>query len=150
MSIVICYDGSDSARRAVGVAHAILGHRSATLVHVWTPPEEFLADSFSTRGTPIPSLEDLEQASRDWAEHVAKAGFELARHAGFAVETRVVRAGASVWRTILDTADELDAELIVVGTRGQTAVQSALLGSTSNAIIHHSGRPTLVVPTPEV
>jgi nucleotide-binding universal stress UspA family protein len=148
MPIVICYDGSESARIAVGVAHSVLGHLPATLLHVWSPPEEFLADSFSTRGSAVPSLADLEEASREWAERVAQEGYELARHAGFAVETRVERAEVSEWKTILDVADELDAELIVVGTRGRTAVQSALLGSVSNAVVHHSSRPTLVVPTP--
>lgn len=147
MAIVICYDGSESARRAVGVAHSVLGHRPAVLLHVWNPPEQLLADSFSTHGGG-PSLAELEASSREWAEHVADQGYQLARHAGFAVETRVERAGESVWKTVLDTADELEAEVVVVGTRGTTAVQSALLGSTSNAIVHHSRRPTLVVPSP--
>ncbi len=56
------------------------------------------------------------------------------------------RSDGAVWRTILDVASDVDAELIVIGTRGATAVQSGLLGSVSNAIVHHSDRPVLVVP----
>ena len=56
------------------------------------------------------------------------------------------RTDETVWRTIIDVAEELSASLLVLGTRGTTAVKSHLLGSVSNAVIHHSSRPVLVVP----
>ena len=46
----------------------------------------------------------------------------------------------------LSVADEINAALIVTGTHGSTAVQSGLLGSVSNALVHSSQRPVLVVP----
>ena len=113
MSLLLCYDGSPSAKHAITVAHATLGHKPLTLLHVFNPPEEVLADAF-----------------------------------GFVVEPRVERSQTAVWQTILDVAAQTDAELIVIGTHGATAVQSALLGSSSNAVVHHSERPVLVVPTP--
>jgi hypothetical protein len=113
MSLLLCYDGSPSAKHAITVAHATLGHKPLTLLHVFNPPEEVLADAF-----------------------------------GFVVEPRVERSQTAVWQTILDVAAQTDAELIVIGTHGATAVQSALLGSISNAVVHHSERPVLVVPTP--
>jgi nucleotide-binding universal stress UspA family protein len=48
--------------------------------------------------------------------------------------------------TILEIADELDADLIVAGTRGTTAVAEQVLGSVSNTLVHHARRPVLVVP----
>jgi nucleotide-binding universal stress UspA family protein len=36
--------------------------------------------------------------------------------------------------------------VIVVGARGLSTVASALLGSVSNAVVHHCKRPVLVVP----
>ena len=59
---------------------------------------------------------------------------------------RLERDKASAWQTILDVAEDTDAHLIVLGTRGRTAVQSGLLGSVSGALVHHSTRPVLVVP----
>jgi nucleotide-binding universal stress UspA family protein len=48
-------------------------------------------------------------------------------------------------------AAELDAELIVVGSRGLSRVKSALLGSTSRELLAHAGRPVLVVrPVPAI
>ena len=149
MSIVICYDGSLSAKHAVSVAHATLGHKPAVLLHVWSPPAEFLADAFSTSAASAGlSIVELERLALERAQELAEQGYEVARHIGFAVELRLERNYTSVWRKILDVADETEADLIVIGTRGQTAVQSALLGSVSNAVVHHSARPVLVVPTP--
>ncbi len=41
---------------------------------------------------------------------------------------------------------KLDAEPIVVGARGLSRVQSALLGSVSSAVVVHAHRPVLVIP----
>jgi hypothetical protein len=37
---------------------------------------------------------------------------------------------------------------IVMGSRGLTGVRSMLLGSVSNAVVHHTERPTLVIHRP--
>lgn len=48
---------------------------------------------------------------------------------------------------ILAVAAEIDAEVIVVGTRGRGDVKSLLLGSVSHGILQHADRPVLVVPS---
>ena len=147
MSILICYDGSQSAAHAVSVAQATLGHQDAILLHVWNPPDGVLADAFSTRdGDPGPSYAELEGLALARAGEVSDQGRELAAGLGLSVEVRQERNDSSVWQTILDVAEAVDAELIVVGTHGATAVQSDLLGSVSNALAHHSERPVVVVP----
>jgi nucleotide-binding universal stress UspA family protein len=148
MPIVICYDGSASAKHAVLVAHDALAHQPAILLHVWNPPVAFLADAFSTHGGG-PSVDELEKLALKQARAIAQDGYQLARRLDLAVETRLERNDTTTWQEILDVADETRAELIVIGTRGATAVQSALLGSVSNAVVHHSRRPVLVVPTPD-
>jgi nucleotide-binding universal stress UspA family protein len=147
MPILICYDGSPSAKHAVAAAHATLGHKAVTLLHVWNPPAEFAADSFSLPSSPSgPSIVELERFAVERAQVIAEEGQQLARQLGLPVEALVVRNETAVWSTILDVAAETDAELIVIGTHGATAVQSHLLGSVSNAVVHHSERPVLVVP----
>jgi nucleotide-binding universal stress UspA family protein len=144
--ILLCYDGSPSSDHAIAVAKATFGSRPATLLHVWNPPFP-AADSFGIAAAPGGlSLADLDQFALERAQTIAQQGYELAHRPDSTMEVRVERSGPSLWRTVLDVADELDADLIVVGTRGATAVQSALLGSVSNAIVHHSVRPVLVVP----
>lgn len=150
MSILICYDGSESARRALSVAHHTLGAARQVLLHVWNPPEAVLADSFSTRSAgpgAAPAQDRLEQMARERADEVVAEGRALAAELGMTVETRDARSLSSVWQTILDVADELDAELIVAGTHGTTAVQEPALGSVSGGLVHHSERPVLIVPS---
>jgi nucleotide-binding universal stress UspA family protein len=63
-----------------------------------------------------------------------------------AVEIREVNYG-EVARGILQAADDLDAELIVVGSRGRSDIASLTLGSVSHRLLHTSHRPILVVPS---
>lgn len=50
------------------------------------------------------------------------------------------------WKTILEVADDIDADVIVMGTRTHSGVSQFLLGSTANKVMHHTKRPVLVVP----
>ncbi|MDG2774632.1 universal stress protein, partial [Vibrio parahaemolyticus] len=46
---------------------------------------------------------------------------------------------------IIDTADEEDVDLIVIGTRGLGAFQRAVLGGVSHKVVTHADRSVLVV-----
>jgi nucleotide-binding universal stress UspA family protein len=57
-------------------------------------------------------------------------------------------AGRRTWAAIVEVADELDASLVVCGTRGLGGVRSLVLGSVSSAVLHRARRPVLVAPEP--
>lgn len=48
---------------------------------------------------------------------------------------------------IATSADKLGASLIVLGTHGESDVESMALGSTSHRVLHQTRRPTLLVPS---
>jgi nucleotide-binding universal stress UspA family protein len=149
MSTLICFDGSDSARRALAVAQRTLGGGPAVLLHVYHPPEAVLADAFSTRSAQpgaAPAQNTLETLAQRRAQEVIDDGCALAAELGLAVSPREARAHGPVWKAILEVADELDVELIVVGTHGTTAVAEHSLGSVSDGLVHHARRPILIVP----
>ncbi len=151
MSILICYDGSLSAEEALSVAASTLSSHQITLLHVWERPYAILADGFSDPGIAVgPSDADLERSCLERAQEVLTEGHDRARALGLQVEERLEPDHVTVWGTILDVAHELASELIVIGTRGRTAVQPNLLGSVSGAMVHHSDVPVLVVPGPSL
>ena len=146
-STLICYDGSPSARHALVLAYRSLDKRPKVLLTVWSAPERVHADSFGFDqhgDEPFYArlCELVEHAAIETAEH----GQQLAAELGFDVQVRVERNDSTVSQTILGVADELDSDMILVGTHGTTAVQPGLLGSVSNGLLHQSRRPVLVVP----
>lgn len=149
--LLLCYDGSPTAKRAIPIAHAILGNKPTTVLHVWQPPTEFLEpDWFGAVTAPAgPPIAELEKRALERAEATARHGVELARTAGFAAEARAEVSHGRAWRTIIDVAQDVGAEVIVVGARGLSTVRSVLLGSVSNAVVHHSHLPVLVIPPPD-
>lgn len=149
MPVLICYDGSASARRALSVAASTLDGAPAVLLNIWNPPQRVLADSFGLAESDTgPSYGELEQLSVQRAAEILADGERRAASIDFPVTSRQEPNRGSIWQTILEIADEVDATLIVAGTHGSTAVQSGLLGSVSNALVHHAHRPVLLVPTP--
>ena len=54
--------------------------------------------------------------------------------------------GAPTWQGIVDVADEINAAVIVVGSRGLNGLEEAIKGSVSHAVAEHAGRPVLIVP----
>lgn len=50
------------------------------------------------------------------------------------------------WRKILEVGDEMNADVIVMGTRKHNALGQALIGSTATKTLTHSKRPVLIVP----
>ncbi|MFZ0388781.1 MAG: universal stress protein [Solirubrobacteraceae bacterium] len=146
-STLICYDGSPSSSRALEVAHHSLGRQRKILLDVWSAPERVHADSFGfDQHDGGPSYDRLCELLERQTQEILDDGVQRAAELGIEVQTRAERSRSSVWRTILDVADELDADLILAGTRGVTAVETGLLGSVSGELVRHSRRPVLIVP----
>jgi nucleotide-binding universal stress UspA family protein len=61
------------------------------------------------------------------------------------IET-VVRSGSS-GETILETATELKADIIVMGTHSRSGFEKLLVGSVAEKVLHHSQLPLYIIPT---
>lgn len=147
---LICYDNSPSARHALQVARRSLGEGPVVLLNVWSEPERVHADSFGFQrhGDGV-AWDRMLALFEDQSREALDQGVQLARSIGMSVETRSERSPSSVWQTILAVADELDSDLILVGTRGPNPVADDLLGSISYSLAHHCRRPLLIVPEPQ-
>jgi nucleotide-binding universal stress UspA family protein len=140
--ILICYDGSESARRAIDAAAALLGPRRAIVLDIG--PILTPAESLATL-SPLVGGVTFEEFNEAEALRGARMGAELAEHAGFTAEARA-QVEAPTWAGIVDVADDVDAAVIVIGSRGLDKVHELFEGSVSHDVAEHAGRPVLIVP----
>jgi nucleotide-binding universal stress UspA family protein len=134
--ILLCYDGSDDAFRAIEFAGSLFPGRSAVVLSVW---ERYGVLSG------IPRVDD--DLMQEATEQMAADGAERAQAAGLRATAVAAEAEHGVATAIIDAADEHDAALVVMGTRGNTGIRSLLLGSVSHSVAHHAHRPLLIVPS---
>jgi nucleotide-binding universal stress UspA family protein len=143
-TVVFPYDGSEGAQRAIAAAGELLGPRRAVIVHVRLLPVPQIGGA-EEGGEAYTAF---EEAQRHEVDRVSAEGVAAAERAGFEAEAVVAAADsvADVWGAVIDVASEREAGVIVVGRRGISRVQSALMGSVSNGLVNHAPVPVLVVP----
>lgn len=144
--LLIAYDGSADAKTALEYAAKTFPGREAVVLTVWEPLMAQLGVAEAFVGATI--SEDEEDVVAKGAEQVAEDGARLANESGLKATARWESEGAfSVWQTIDRLADEVDADLLVTGSRGLTGLHSLLVGSVSAKVLRHAQRPVLVVPS---
>ncbi len=148
-SVLICFDGSAGAAQAIAAAGRVLATRRALVLTIAEPPDPWeLYDPAAVVSATVAKLAKtrlgLEEIARGQATATNGRGVELAGAAGFSASGEVVSGKPS--EAICHAAAETGAELIVMGTRGRSRVQVAVLGSVSAAVITHATCPVLVIP----
>jgi nucleotide-binding universal stress UspA family protein len=149
--VLFAYDGSAHARAAIERAGTVLQPGPAVVATAWTSFEDAAPAALMALPKDMvgEAVGTLDEANRETAEQLAAEGAELARKAGFDAQARAVRSRGPFFAALLEAADELDASAIVAGSRCRSALAAAVLGSVSTGLLHHTGRPVLVVRAAE-
>jgi nucleotide-binding universal stress UspA family protein len=139
--ILLATDGSEEAElaalRAVELADAT--DSELHVVHVGVVPL-FLKSYPGTLGYEGKLYEQIEEDSRELLRKQSRR----VKAAGGTVARTHLRMGA-VALEIVGLAEELGADLIVMGSRGLGGVRRALMGSVSDSVVRHAHCPVLVV-----
>ncbi|MCW2740823.1 MAG: hypothetical protein JWR45_1245 [Blastococcus sp.] len=148
--VVIGYDGSPVAERALAEAAGLLSPRSALVVTVWEAGRAFEAAWPVGPEVPVPAVDiqvalELEEAAYESAERTARQGAGLAMSMGLQAESLVVAAEETVADTLIRIARERNAPALVVGAHRHGALSEVLLGSTSRDVVRHASCPAVVV-----
>lgn len=131
--ILVAYDGSESAKRALEEA-ARLAHAGGTVTVV------SVAEELPQFGRAAAMLLPEEHDERRCELREAKTVLAERR-----VKAKVVERRGDAATMILDEAEKEGVELIVMGTRGLGSGKRWLLGSVSTKVLHHAPSNVLVV-----
>jgi nucleotide-binding universal stress UspA family protein len=136
--ILIATDGSESAREAVELGLELAEEQAAeiTFVHVVPVLDRSFANGI---GVPAAKPHQIDELDRKQLEDALAIAAERDVDA-----TAELLAGLPT-DEIVAYADSIDADLIVLGSRGRGAFATALLGSVSRGVLHEARRPVLVV-----
>ncbi|MFC4542653.1 universal stress protein [Halosolutus amylolyticus] len=133
-TVVVATDGSESVKRAVDVAFDLAGRFEAE-VHALS-----VVDASEVDASPQQLREELRTA----LETTADAALATVEERADREVTTAVREGRPA-AEICEYAREIDADLIVTGTRGRHGENRLLLGSVAERIVRTSPVPVLTV-----
>jgi nucleotide-binding universal stress UspA family protein len=131
--ILLSTDGSQDAVRAAGAASDLAKRSGAELhvVHVWHDVRGFAHDF-------------VKKELRRQGQEILDEQLERIRASGGEITKAYLRRGRTS-NEVIALCKEIDAGLLVVGSRGLGTVQRILMGSQSEEIVHHAQVPVLVI-----
>lgn len=134
--ILVPFDGSSYALRALTVALDLAKAADATVtaVAVVSLPE-FAATQ--------DEVEEAETRGRRFFQTALERAAELGTEAGVNLKTELLHGNRA--EAILEYCQTSRADLIVLGRQGLSAVERYVLGSVSEAVVHHAPCSVLVV-----
>jgi nucleotide-binding universal stress UspA family protein len=163
--ILYATDLSENAVHAFAYAASLASmcHAGITTLHVLT---EFSGEEFITNMINTDTLQQIRD--RHYAEartqmigrkrdkiavkEILEAFYEQAMaddEIPNAVSDDVLIKSGAPAEVIVQTAEEMHCDLIVMGTRGQGIIADFLIGSTAKWVLRHSPIPVLIVRLPE-
>lgn len=145
--ILVCYDGSPHAHAAIAEAATLFPGARADVLVVVEIGFALVAASGPIAFPAMPGpdvLADLEAS----AHRLADEGTELARRLGLDATPMVTLDARTTWHQVVDVAEAAPYAAVVVGSRGRSAVRTALLGGVSMGVVTHCHKPVVVVHAP--
>ena len=141
-NILIPTDGSDASRTALQQGLELAKQLGSSVTILFAIENPFLSTwggfAPSDAGTVGGIMDDL----RALGHRTLDAALETARVAGVTA-VKLLTEDMRVTEAIITASKTHD--LIVMGTHGRGGLERALLGSVTEFVIRHAGRPTLVV-----
>jgi nucleotide-binding universal stress UspA family protein len=140
--LLVGVDGSEAARAALRFVRIVRRPDDVhvDLLHVRPAP---MAAGGRRRRRSAADPEPGQDPRPADADAVLADGAAVLGETGRPVE-RLVSEGDPA-REIVRIAEDRDVDLVVVGARGLGTLERLLLGSVSEAVLHHAGRPVLIV-----
>jgi nucleotide-binding universal stress UspA family protein len=139
-NILIAMDGSKYSARAAAEAVCLAKRSSSALTILSVVPRENTThDNLDLTMKQRKKIDDVAEAN---AEKYTRETRDMAQKEGVAVKAFVVSGKPA--DIIIQTAQEMNADLIVMGSHGRAGVDKLLMGSVAERVIVTSSCPVLV------
>ncbi|MCW2720909.1 MAG: hypothetical protein QOG20_5591 [Pseudonocardiales bacterium] len=150
--VVIAFDGSPAALRALRAAAELLAPRPGLVVVVWEAGAAYDLASIPSAGLDLPPAQldlrtaaELDQSLYADAQELARHGAAIAGSLGMPADALAVADDTTVSETLVRVAGEIDAAAVALGRHGHSALYDVLLGSTAGGLLRHAPCPVVVV-----
>jgi nucleotide-binding universal stress UspA family protein len=142
--VLVATDGSEAADRAVDYAARLAARENSQLS---------IVNVVGGYGLPVHIFARFTESQQAWLKEVLESASaemlvkarDRALVAG-ASEIRLESREGDVAESVLDIAREQQADIVVVGKRGASAVERLLIGSVSERLVKLAHLPVIVVP----
>jgi nucleotide-binding universal stress UspA family protein len=134
--ILVAFDGSDNALRACSAAACVAKAYGAevTVLHAMGGPSIYAA--------PLANEEKVRAAK---AKELMDKAVSFIKKEGVSVQGETIEVRASTVQAIVEYAEQMKADLTVLGTRGMGGFRKLLIGSVSSGVATHARMPVMVV-----
>ncbi|WP_302409136.1 universal stress protein [Comamonas kerstersii] len=140
--IMIAVDGSSESLQAVREALKLIARGLRTEIALVNVQEPASLLELATRDADAIAAAAVQAGENLMSEAAALLDAE---GVGYSMEVVLGEPGSM----LLEMAEDLNADMVIMGARGMGALKSAIVGSVSKTVITHCHRPVLVVRSPE-
>ncbi|MDQ2051283.1 universal stress protein [Natronolimnohabitans sp. A-GB9] len=139
--VLVPIDESERSTQALEFACEEYPDARITALHVLDPGDLYAATG--VEGGTMANYDAIQQHHENRAEELLNQAREMAADHDVEIETDHVVGGIS--RSIVDYADEHDADHVVIGSHGRTGASRILLGSVAEKVARRSPVPVTIV-----
>uniref|UniRef100_A0A7C4EN90 Universal stress protein n=1 Tax=Thermodesulfovibrio aggregans TaxID=86166 RepID=A0A7C4EN90_9BACT len=136
-NILTCIDGSEESFHAFEEAVKFAKEKNLTVFALTVAPSYHGDLSLVGMGVSVKEL------SRPFEETLSKAGEIASKHQ---ILVKTLYEEGEPFEKIIDVAEEISADLIVMGKKGMSALEQILIGSVTERVIGYSDTDVLVIP----
>jgi nucleotide-binding universal stress UspA family protein len=149
--VLIALDYNPTAQKVaeVGFSMAKSMNAEVVLLHVITDPVFYSAEEYSpimgftgytyTGEVQPGSVDGLKTATLEYLD-------KSKQHLGDNTIQTIVKEGDFA-DTILETAKEVNADIIVIGSHSRKWLENIVMGSVTEKVLHHTSLPLFIIPT---
>jgi nucleotide-binding universal stress UspA family protein len=141
--ILVPIDFSDYSKNALKYAKDFAKVFNAQISVIYVIEPLVYPSDFSLGQVAIPTVEyDLQDKAKEELENLVKEEF------GDSENTPIIIKAGKPFVEIIETAAEIDADLIIIATHGHTGVEHLLFGSTAEKVVRKAPCPVLSLRDP--